>query len=151
MALDLQQYLGVAVEDIKDAQPLPVGHYFADIVKWTGKTAKFQGAGGPETPVVQLDFKLTGADSDVDPELLPDGGGAGRLVNRSYELNDPDQNGIRALRKVGENVCGLDVKGLTLNDLLDQLKGQPVKLYIEQNTRGDDIFPKVTRVLSAEG
>lgn len=149
MAVDFSRYLNVEVESIKPPEPLPVGHYFATIKGWKGAERDYDKAnGGPKTPVVEITFTISGADEDIDPSELPEGGGVGRIVSRDYNLKE--DSGLNALRKLGEETCGLDVKGLHLSDMLPQLIKQPVKLYVEQNMRGDDVFPKVTKVLPAE-
>lgn len=149
MPANFDAFLDVDVSTIEAPKPLPIGHYFADIKAW--KTTEVEYQKGTKTPIVQLDFKLTGPDEDVDLDDMPEGNGVGRVVNRNYTLND--ENGPFMLRKLAEETCQLDTKGLKLKDVLPQLIGQPVKLFIKQRMGGEDgaqAFPQVDKVLPAE-
>jgi hypothetical protein len=148
MALDFSKFLDVDVSNIEAPKPIPVGHYFATIKGWKGAERDYAKAtGGAKTPVVELTFSITGPDEDVDEDDLPPKGVSGRLVQRDYSLNE--ESGVYALRRLGEETCGLDVKGLHLSDLLDALKSQEVKLYIEQRAGAEEgqFFPQVKKVL----
>ena len=150
MALDFSRYLDVPVEDIEAPKPLPTGSYFALITKWEAREVDFKD-GNNKTPVVTVTFRTTGADDDVDPDLLPEGGGQVRIVTRDYRLNDPDGAGKYALRRLGEETCQLPVRGLQLSDLLPQLISQEVKVFIEpqpSKTDPDRVFARVSKVLS---
>lgn len=148
---DFSKYLEVDVASVEAPRPVPVGHYFAVVNSY--KTTEVEYQRGTKTPVVEITFKITGADDDVDHDQLPEGGGQGKLVTRNYTLNDPDKAGIYALRRLAEETCDLPVKGLSLGDVLDQLKGQDVKLYIEHRAGSEEgqFFPRVAKVLSARG
>lgn len=150
MALDFSKYLDVQVDTIERPSPPPVGHYFATIKSWkTGERDYAKASGGPKTPVVELTFSLTSPDTDIDEALLPANGIANRLVQKDYSLNE--ENGQFQLRFLAEETCHLDVKGLSLADLLPQLNGQEVKLYLEQRAGQDDaMFPVVKKVLAAD-
>lgn len=148
MALDFSRYLDVPVEDIEAPKPLPAGTYFATIAKWEGREVDYKDGSG-KTPVVTVSFKLTSADSDVDPDLLPEGGGQGRIVQRDYRLNDPDKAGMYALRRLGEDTCRLPVKGLQLTDLLREVVNQEVKVFNNPKTNDEGLtFPRISKVLS---
>lgn len=152
MALDFSSYLNVAVESIEQPKAPPIGHYFATIKDWKAAERNYNKAsGGAPVPVVQIDFLLTSPDDDVDPSELPKGGIKGRVVNKDYTLND--EFGPAALRALAEKTCALDVKGLNLSDLLPQLKGQEVKVYLEQRAGQEEgqFFSVVKKVLSANG
>lgn len=153
MAKDFSTYLGIAVESVERPMPPPLGHYHATIKAWkTDERDYAKATGGPKTPVVEISYTLTSPGSDVDTDLLPPGGIAGRVVSRDYTLND--ETGPYMLRQLGEELCDLDVKGLSLGDMLPLLVGQEVGLYLEQragsgNTEGQ-FFPVVKKVLKAE-
>lgn len=152
MALDFSRYLKVQTDTIEPPKPIPVGHYFASIQGWKGAERDYQKAtGGAKTPVAEITFKLTAPDDDVDETELPDKGVTGRLVTKDYTLNE--EIGLSSLRRLAEDTCDLDVKGLDLGDTLDALKNQDVKLYIEQRAGQEEgqFFPVVKKVLSAHG
>lgn len=149
--LDFSKYLDVAVEELERPKPLPIGHYFATIQSWKGAEIEFEK--GVKTPVVVVIFKVDSADEDVDLDLLPEGGGKGKLLDKNYRLNDPDKSGQFQLRVLGEETCDIPVKGLHLTDLLDAMKGQDVKLYVDhrQGQEEGQVFPTVKRILSVHG
>lgn len=156
MAQDFSRYLDVDVDSIPKSVPsLPLGHYFADITAWKGAERDYDKAsGGPKTPVVEITFKITGADDDVefiDGGMSP-GSEVGKTVTKDYTLNDPDKTGQVMLRRLAEETCQLDVKGLALTDVLDALKGQPVKVYNEPRAGKEEgqFFTSIKRVLPAE-
>lgn len=128
---DFSQYLKVKVDDIPTSLPsLPAGHFFADLRSW--KTdERFYDKTEPKkgTPVVELLFAITGPDDDVDPGQLPESQGVGRTVRKDYTLNDPDSRGQMNLRRVCEKACGVDGKGLELDELLDASVGSSVKVH----------------------
>lgn len=148
---DFSKYLGVKVEDIEAPTPPPIGHYFATIKSWKTGERVYDKGSGTKTPVVELSFTITGPDDDVDAAELPADGVKSFLgISRDYTLSEAA--GLNALRKVGETACGIDAKGLDLEDLLNAMRGQEVKLYMEQRAGNDDVFyPKVSKVLSATG
>lgn len=149
MALDFSRYLDVPVEDITRPKPLPMGTYFAAIIKQENREVQFEP--GVKTPVTTVSFRLISPDEDVDPDLLPEGNGVGRVVTKDYRLNDPDRQGQWALRRLAEEACNLPGKGKHLQDLLNELPGQEVKIFNNprpnKNEEGQ-FFPNVTRVLS---
>lgn len=153
MALDLSKYLNVSMDDIPDrVKPLPTGHYIARIRSWKGGERQYdKDQPNKKTPVVELTFVVQEACEDIEAEDLPESGGAGKMVTRDYRLDDPDKTGQTALRRVATHACDLDVKGLELEDVLDALKGQDVKLFVETPNNEDDPdaprFPRVKRVL----
>lgn len=149
MALDFQRYTDVDVESLEAPKPLPAGTYFATIVKQEGREVQYEQ--GVKTPVITITFRLLGADDDVDPDALPEGGGVGRTVTRDYRLNDPDKAGQWQLRKLAEDTCRLPVKGYKLTDLLPLLIQQEVKIFntpVPSRTEEGVYFPRVTKVLS---
>ena len=153
MALDFSQYLSKTLDDVEAPKPLPVGHYYATIKSWKGAEADYkQGAG--KQPIIILLFSITGATDDIDTDLLPEGGGAGRLVTRDYELADADNRGLYALKRLAAETLNIDIKGLDLESILGTLPGQDVKLYIEQRINPKDPeappFPQVRKVLSVD-
>jgi len=149
MALDLSSYLKVDMDTVPKRLPsLPAGHFFADITGW--KTAvRNYGAERPEVPVVALSFKITGPDDDVeDPSSVP----ANKTVTKDYKLNHPDKLGHIMLRRLAEDTCGLSVKGLELDGVLDALKGQSVKVYSQprpNNKEEGEFYDNITKVLPA--
>ncbi len=152
MAVDFSSYLSVDADSIPKSVPsLPGGHFYATIASWKGAERFYEGKGGPATPVVELTFRITGADDDVDTDSLPEGGGVGKTVTKDYQLNDPDKTGIVMLRRLAEDTCGLDVKGLQLSDVLDALKGSEVKVYNEPRAGKEEgqFFANVKKVLPA--
>ena len=149
MAKDFSSYLHVKMDDVPAVLPsIPGGHWFADISDWkTGERNYDKATGGPPTPVVEIIFKLTGPDEDVE------GGDnfVGRTVSRDYRLNDPDRAGQTYIRQLAERTCGLDVAGLELEDVLDALKGQSVKVFNEPRAGQEEgqFFPNIKKVLPA--
>ena len=149
MALDFDKYLDVDVESIEQPKPLPAGTYFATITKQEGREVEYEK--GTKTPVITLSFRITQADEDVDPDLLPPGGGNGRIVTRDYRLNDPDKAGQWQLRKLAEETCQLPVKGFKLGDVVKELVNQEVKVHnTPQPSKTEDgvYFPRISKVLS---
>lgn len=128
---DFSTYLNVPMDDIPKSLPsLPAGHFFADIAKWDTGERKYDTSNPKNiTPVVELTFRITGPDDDVDPSQLPEGQGVGRIVTKDYTLNDPEKRGHISLRRIAEVACALDVKGLELPDVLDAIVGQTVKVH----------------------
>lgn len=153
MAVDFTKYTDIDMDDIPLVTPsLPAGHYQATIQGWKYAERNYDKRnGGPMTPVVELTFKVVAADDDIEPEDLPEGGGVGKLLTRDYRLNDPDKAGHTQVRRLAEITCGLPVKGYKFPDVLEELKGQMVKIYNDPRpAEGDNpAFPRVTRVLPA--
>lgn len=150
MALDFSRYLDVPVEDIERPKPLPAGTYFATIIKVENREVEFER--GTKTPVSTISFRITSPDEDVDVDLLPEGGGIGRIVSKDYRLNDPDKQGQWALRRLAEETCQLPGKGKHLSDLLHEIPGQEVKIFNvprPSKTDEDVSFPNITRVFPA--
>lgn len=148
-SLDFNRYLDIPVEDITRPKPLPAGTYFATITKTENREVEFER--GTKTPVTTISFKLLSPDEDVDPELLPEGGGVGRIVTRDYRLNDPDKAGQWALRRLAEETCQIPGKGKMLQDLLHELPNQEVKVVnVPRPNKNEEgmYFPNITRVLS---
>ncbi len=147
--VDFTRYLNVSMDDVPATIPsLPRGHFFADITGWKTGERFYQGKANPGTPVVEISFRVTAPDSDVEEE----GNWVGKVASKDYTLNDPDRTGQTMIRQLAERTCGLDVKGLQLTDVLDALKGQPVKIFNEPRAGQEEgqTFTKITRVLSAD-
>jgi hypothetical protein len=149
---DFSQYLKVKVEDIEAPEAPPIGHYYATIKSWKTDERQYQKDEAPE-PVISIFFTITEPDEDALEESEAAATKAkGKLVSKDYSLSDG--SGQDALRKLGEKTLELPVKGLDLEDLLNELPGQEVKLYMEQRAgkgeREGQFFPKVSKVLSAQ-
>lgn len=154
MALDLSKYLDVPVESVAKVVPvLPGGHFFADVMGWKGGERDYDKAdGGPKTPVVEVSFKITGADDDVTfGEAFEQGKEVGKIVTRDYRLNDPDGAGKTYLRNLAEDTCGIAIKGLHFTDMLDAMKGSSVKVYNEPRPGKEEgqFFVNIKKVLPA--
>lgn len=148
---DFSKYLSVPVDSIEAPTAPPLGHYFADVVSWKGAERDYDKAnGGPKTPVVEVTFKITGAEEDAEAE---DSVGAAKavskLVTKDYALSE--ESGMFQLRKLTSETCGIDTTGLALNDALDACKGSSVKVYNEpragKGEREGQFFTNITRVL----
>lgn len=149
MAQDFSRYLDIPVEDITQPKPLPVGTYFATIVKHENTEREYER--GTKTPVTVISFRITAVDEDVDVDLLPEGGGIGRIVSKDYRLNNPDRDGQWAMRRLAEETCLIPGKGKHLTDLLNELPGQEVKIFNNprpSKTDDSQSYPNITRVLS---
>lgn len=155
MALDFSSYLGVPVDDVPKSIPsLPGGHFFADVAGWKGAERDYDKAtGGPKTPVVEVTFRITGADEDVDFSSggMTPGSEVGKTATRDYRLNDPDKAGMVMLRRLAEETCGIKVKGLRLEDMLEAMKGSAVKVYNEPRPGQEEgqFFTNIKKVLPA--
>lgn len=125
---DFSAYLNTPIDNIEAPKPLPTGHYFATIKTpgWASKEAKNE----KKTPMVEVGFDIQSADEDVEVDLLPENGVAGKSMFNNYTLNN--ERGMFQLRQLIEAVIGDSSKGLSLADGLAQIGGQPVKLYIDQ-------------------
>ena len=155
MALDLSKYLDVPVESVSKVVPqLPAGHFFADIIGWKGGERDYDKAdGGPKTPVVEVSFKITGADEDVVfSDGFEPGKEVGKVVTRDYRLNDPDGAGKTYLRNLAEDTCGIPIKGLHFTDMLDAMKGSSVKVYNEPKPGKEEgqFFVNIKKVLPVD-
>lgn len=153
MALDYSKYLHIKTEEIEGTPVLPLGHYHARVSGWKERTAPYKDEDGQEIPQVRITFKLTAPDDDVDldgydQEKFPI---AGQLATREYDLKNP--NSLKAIRRIAEDACGLNIKGQDLEDTLNDLKGQDVKLYNEpragKGEREGEFFTNITKVLTA--
>ena len=152
MALDFSSYLNVEVDTIEAPKTPPLGHYFADFTSWKGAERDYNKAsGGPKVPVVEVTFKITCPDDDATEE---DADGAekavGRLVTKDYTLND--EAGMYALRRLTGETCGVDTKGLALQDALDACKGSQVKVFNQPRAGKEEgqFFVNITKVLPAQ-
>jgi len=150
MALDFSKYLDVDVESVPKTLPsVPGGHWFSTIAGWKGAERNYDKAtGGPPTPVVELTFKLTSPDSDVEDDESAQKS-IGKLATKDYNL--ADGSGQTMLRNLAEDTLGLDVKGLHFSDVLDALKGQEVKVFNNPRAGKEEgqFYTNITRVLSA--
>ena len=150
---DFSSYLEKSMDDVPKSLPsLPAGHFFAVISDWKTGERKYDKTNPKNiTPVVELTFKITGPDDDVDTSQLPEGGGIGRIVTKDYTLNDAEQRGQISLRRIAEVACELDVKGQALADVLDALKGQDVRVHNAPKAGKEEgqFYNNVDMVLSA--
>lgn len=143
---DFSKYLNAKVENFERPKPLPLGHLFANIRGWKTAERDFDKAnGGPKTPVVELAFSITGPDDDVegwDPEMAK-----GPPATKDYKL--PDQ--IYMIREIADKHLGLDTKGLELEDVLNAMKGQQVKVFNEPRLGREEgeYFTNIKKVLPA--
>ena len=129
MALDFSKYLNVDVDSIEAPAAPPLGHYHAQFVSWKGAERDYDKAnGGPKTPVVEVTFKITAPDTDAEEEDAAAAAKAvGRLVSKDYTLSD--EAGMYGLRRLTSETCGVDTKGLALEDALNACKGADVKVF----------------------
>lgn len=155
MALDFSRYLDIPVDSVSKTIPsLPLGHYFADVTGWKGAERDYDKKdGGPKTPVVEVTFKITGADEDVSFEgsTMEPGSEVGKTVVKDYRLNDPDKAGHSMLRRLAEDTIGIPIKGLHFQDMLDAMKGGSVKVYNDPRPGQEEgqFFPNIKKVLPA--
>lgn len=152
MAANFDSYLDVDVEAIEKPKAPPVGHYFATITGWKG-AERFYDKSNPKkgSPVVEVSFKITAPDEDIDPDELETAQSAiGRTVTNDYGLDD--DFGKSKLRDLGEKTCRLAVKGLRLSDMLNELRGQEVRILLNQRAGSvsGEFYPQVKGVISAE-
>lgn len=153
---NFDSYLDIEVESIERPQAPPVGHYSpCRIAAWKqGERAFNKDDPSKKTPVIEIFFQLGSPEEDARENAESFGVDAesfvGRTVSRDYDLSDPQ--GQFGLRRMAEDTCSLDVKGLKLREVLDQLKGQEVKLYMEQRVGREEgeFFPKVSKVLPVD-
>lgn len=144
---DFSSYLDVPVDNIPKTLPsLGMGHYFATVKGWKTAERFYDGKSNPGTPVVEVTFTITGPDDDVADWQ---DSFRNRPVTKDYTLNDPDRTGQVMLRRLGEETCGVDVKGLALTDLLEAMKGCEVKVYNEPRSGKEEgqFFPNIKKVL----
>jgi hypothetical protein len=153
MAANFDKYLDVDVESIEKPEPPPIGHYYVDIKDWkTGERDYDKSNGGPKTPVAELQFVNFEPSDDVDPSDLEAWGRDLSKVRgtKDFRIAGDEAFGIRA---VGENICGINVKGLKLRDLLNELKGQRVKVATSHRVDKNDennVYLNIDKVLKAE-
>lgn len=153
MALDLTKYLDVAVESVSKVIPsIPAGLFFAEFQGWKGAERDYDKKdGGPKTPVVEVTFKLTGpADDSVEfSEDFPEGTEVGKLVTKDYRLNDPDKAGHTYMRRLCEDTCKVQTKGLHFTDMLDAAKGSGVRILNEPRPGQEEgqFFANIKKVL----
>lgn len=155
MAANFDAYLDIDVETIERPSPPPIGHWLATIKSGKGKEVNY-GEGKDKTPVYELTLTLNSPYEDAIQSAEENGTDANtynnRLVTRDYTLNE--EGGTFALRQVAEVACELDTKGLKLRDVLAQLPGQQVKIFIDHRAgKGDregQFFANVKQVLKAD-
>lgn len=150
--LDFSRYLDVDVESVERPPSLPTGHYFATITGWTTAERNF-GPDRQNVPVLTLAFRIDSADEDVDESALPASGAGGKTASIDYELNDPDKRGQYQLRRIATDVLNLDVKGRQFSDILDEFKGEQVKIFGESVASKKEegvFFFNVRRVLAVK-
>lgn len=146
---DFSSYLTVDADSIPKTMPsLPRGHFFASIQPW--KTGERQYQPGSKTPVVELVFKITGADEDIETADLPEGGGVGRIISKDYTLNDPEKRGQIQLRRVAEVACLLELKGHDLESVLNSMVGCDVRVFNDprpSKTDPEQFYNNITMIL----
>lgn len=140
--VDFSNYLSKSIDTIEAPKPFPTGHYYALIKTpgWTAKESKTE----KKTPMVEIGFELQSADEDVDQSLLPTDGIQGKSIFNNYTLNN--ERGMFQLRQAIEAAIGPASQGLSVGDGLEQIGGQPVKLYLEQEEDNREAGVFVTRV-----
>lgn len=159
MAANFDSYLDVDVESIERPTPPPIGHWLATIKSHKTAERDYEKAsGGPRTPVVEISMVLNAPLDDAvewaeangaDPQIH-----IGKLQTKDYRLND--EGGPYQLRQIAEVACQLDVKGLKLRDVLNQLHGQQVKIYMdhragkEGSSNEGQFFPNVTKIMAVD-
>ena len=129
---DFTSYLDAPIEDFEAPKVPSNGHYFATVKGWKPGEKSYDG-GATKVANVSLQFQLDSADTDVDTTGLTDKDIRAAFVSRDFDISgsQPKQYVIRA---IAENAMKLPTKGLTLQDTLNAMKGQPCKVYIEQRT-----------------
>ncbi len=147
---DFSSFLSVPVDDIERPRALPLGHFHAVVKGWKTDERNYARAGDPPkiTPIVSVSFTITGADDDVDETDMPDDLSK-VAASKDYDLTD--ERGMFALRQLTQTTCGIDTKGLNLQDALDAIKGSDVKLYNEPRAGKNEgeFYTNISRVLSA--
>lgn len=142
---DFSSYLNVQIDSIEAPKPLPEGHYFAITTNPGWETVE---SSQKKTPMLKVTFELQSAAEDVDPGLLPENGVAGKKLSTNFILNN--ESGPHFARQMMEEAMGLPVAGLSLGEGLQQIAGQPVKLYITQRQLDDGtLINDVKKILSA--
>lgn len=148
--VDFSSYLNKEVNDVPKTLPsLPLGHFYASIKSWKS-TERFFDKSNPKkgTPVVELTFTLTSPDSDVDETELPNGELPVRTATKDYDLTG---SGMTMLRNLAEDTLELDVQGLTLEDVLNQMVGQECKVFNEPRAGKEEgqMYTNLRKVLPA--
>lgn len=145
MAVDFTNYLSAPIEEFEAPKAPPVGHYFASIFGY--KTAE-RNYGERTGVVVEITFKLTSADSDVSEPFSDKELKAARIV-RDYSL-DGDRPQQHMIRAIAEDTLQLPVKGLSLGEVLESIKGHDVRLELDHRIDKDgNTWPVVKKVLAA--
>lgn len=155
---DFSRYMDVPMENVSAQKPLPLGHYLATFVGFKTAERTFVKDEG-NVPILTLQFKTQAPCDDVEPSDLGADGGIGTLVSKDYRFNPPAKDGKveggahQAVRRIAEDIMGLDTKGLSLGDTLAAMKGSQVKLHNEprQDKNDPDVsYTNITKVLSAD-
>jgi hypothetical protein len=149
MALDYSKYLDVKAETDTGEDAPPIGHYFCRIAGWKTRSVDFKQGDG-EQAAVRLTFKITAPDDDVDLDGVPeDKPVAGRLLNRDYLFESAGD--MKALRSVAETACGINIKGMSREDYLNDIKNREVKVHVSHRMGSGELegvaFSKVDKVL----
>lgn len=140
-----QDLMNKEVDEIEAPKVVPVGTYEAVI-----ETHEFGESSKKQTPFVQMNLKLLSPEEDVDQDEFEEFGGmealAGKTVREQFYLT-PDA--LIRLRRFLE-VLPIEISGKKLNEAVQEVNGQPVKVYIkhelvqDQNTGEQRAYVRVS-------
>lgn len=135
--------LSMKLGDIKDVPALPVGTYLATI---TG-VPKIDNFGQKQMPGVEMSFKLTAPQDDVDPEQLAEAGGLAQEPLTYTFWRSPKAAPI--LRSFLIDVLGFN-EGEDVREALMQVTGMNVLVTIEHNSWKNRISARIKGFAKAE-
>lgn len=151
MGANFSELLKVAVTSVERPKPLPPGTYDGVITGYETGEAQNE----KKTPYVRVLIKLSTPQADVDQAGLQQYGGMEALQKAQPVRNDfwLTQESLYRLREFFENVLGVDVQGKNFDELLPQVSGRQVKVFMKQEPSkkagSDAIYTVVDKLLKA--
>jgi hypothetical protein len=148
MSVNFQSLLSKPADEAKRPQAKPAGTYFGTISEY-----KFDESKKQKTPYVRFTVKGISPGDDVDQSALAGDAENGPIdltkwsPNRDFYLTD---DALYRLKDLLES-CKIDTKGRSWNELIPQLKGQPVMLTVTQRPSedGTQLYNDVTEMKGA--
>lgn len=139
MSVSFKDLLSTPLDLVKRPPALPQGTYEGVV-----KSFEFGESREKKTPFVRVYFTLIAAGEDVDPTLM-EGVDLAKRAPRTdfYVTND-------SMWRIKEFLAslGLDVEGRTLSEVIPEMVGANVQMYITQRSSADgqEIFNDVKTV-----
>lgn len=130
--MSFQDLMSKAADEVEAPKPTPPGTYVLAITSTeTGESST------KKTPFLRVHFAITEACEDVDADAIEEAGGMEKITSRKlrHEFYITDDALFRL--KDFMELCGFDLTGKTLGEIVPDLVGSQIKASLIQKANQD--------------